>query len=75
VETEERSRYTAGLTNIFCRRVPKLPKNLEEIFPRAHWKFEEQNKVLEPSIIIINSFIIIIIIIIINLYYNYAINT
>ena len=34
--------------------MPKLPVNFEEILSRAHAFFEEQNKVLEPSIIIIN---------------------
>ena len=33
--------------------------NFEEIFPRAHGNIEEQNKVMESSIIIINYFIII----------------
>ena len=56
-------------------RVPKLPINFEEICPCAHWNFEEKSKVLEPSIIFINSSIIIIIIIIINSYYNYTMNT
>ena len=41
--------------------------NFEEIRPRAHGNFEEQNKFLGPSIIISNYYIIIIIIIIINL--------
>jgi hypothetical protein len=45
--------------------MPNLSINLEEILSRAHWKFEGQSKVLEPSIIIINYFIII------NAYYNY----
>jgi hypothetical protein len=34
--------------------VPKLSINFAEFFPRAHGNFEEQNKVLESSIIIIN---------------------
>jgi len=46
--------------------VPKLSINFEEIRPRAHGNFEEQNKFLGPSIIISN-YCIIIIIIIINL--------
>jgi hypothetical protein len=44
--------------------------NFEEIHLRARGNFEEQIKVLEPSIIIINFCIIIIIIIIINAFYN-----
>jgi hypothetical protein len=34
--------------------VPKMPINFEEILSHALGNFEEQNKVLEPSIIIIN---------------------
>jgi hypothetical protein len=45
-----------------------LSINFEEILSRAHGNFEEQNKVLEPSIININYCIII------NAYYNYIIN-
>ena len=47
--------------------VPKMSQNLKEILSRAHGNFEEQNTVLEPSIIITDycAFIIIIIIIII----------
>ena len=45
--------------------------NFEEILWRAHENFEEQNKVLEFSTIIVNCcIIIIIIIIIINAFYN-----
>ena len=40
--------------------------DLEEIFPRAHGKFEEQNKVLKFSTIIINYYVIM------NKYYNYC---
>jgi hypothetical protein len=46
-------------------RAPKFSINFEEILSRSHGNFKKQNKVLEPSIIIINYFIIIIIIIII----------
>jgi len=46
-------------------RVPKLSITFEEILSRAHGNFEEQNKVLDPSIVIINYCIIII-----NAYYN-----
>jgi hypothetical protein len=49
--------------------VPKLSINFEEILSGAHGNFEKQNRVLEPSIIIINSCIIINAI-----YYNYIIN-
>jgi len=40
--------------------VPTFSINFKEILSRAHGNFEEQNKVFEPSIIIINNFIIII---------------
>ena len=36
--------------------MPKLSINFEEIISHAPGNFEEQNKVLEPSIIIINFF-------------------
>jgi hypothetical protein len=49
--------------------VPKMSKNFEEIISRIHENFEEQNKVLEPSIIIINYYIIII------AYYNCKMNS
>ena len=45
----------------------RLTTNFEEIFPRSHGNIEEQNKVMESSIIIINYFIII------NTYYKYII--
>jgi len=45
--------------------MPKLSIYFEEIFSCALGNFEEQNKVLEPSIIIINCCIII------NAYYNH----
>jgi hypothetical protein len=45
-----------------------LSINFEEILSGAHENFEEHNKVLESSIIIINYFIII------NAYYNYYIS-
>ena len=38
----------------FRARVLKFPINFEEIFSRAHGNFEDQNKVLEPSTIIVN---------------------
>ena len=47
-----------------------VPTNFEEILSHAHGNFEEQKKVLEPSIIIPNYCIIIIII---NAYYNYIV--
>jgi len=34
--------------------VPKLSINLQEIVSRVHTNFEEQNKISESSIIIIN---------------------
>ena len=40
--------------------MPKLSIHFEEIFSCVSDNFEEENKVLEPSIIIINNFIIII---------------
>ena len=40
--------------------MPTFSTNFEEILSRVHANFEEQNKVLEPSIIISNYFIIII---------------
>jgi len=49
--------------------VPKLSVNLKEILSRVLGYFEEQNKVLELSIIITNYCIIII-----NAHYNYIIN-
>jgi hypothetical protein len=49
--------------------VTKLSINLEEILSRAHGNTEDQNKVLDSSIIIINYCIILI-----NAHYNYIIN-
>ena len=49
--------------------MPKLYINFEEILLCAHGNSDEQNKVLESSIIIINYCTIII-----NAYYNYMIN-
>jgi len=46
-----------------------LSINFEEILSRAHLIFEEKNKVLDSSIIIIDYCIIIIIIV----YYNYIV--
>jgi hypothetical protein len=43
----------------FRGRVPKLFINFKEILSHAHQNFEEQYKVLEPFIIIINYWIII----------------
>jgi hypothetical protein len=51
--------------------VHKLYKNFEQILLRAPINFEEQNKVLEPSVIITNYCIIIII----NTRYNHIILT
>ena len=45
----------------FWGRVSKLSTNFEEILSRAHGDFEEQSKVLESSIIIINYNVFIII--------------
>jgi hypothetical protein len=55
--------------------VLKLCINFKEILSRPHGNFEKQNKVLEPSTIIINYCIIIIIIIIINAHHtrNYSV--
>jgi hypothetical protein len=51
--------------------VPKLCINLEETLSGAYGVFDEQNKVLESSVIIINySIIINYCIITINAYYN-----
>jgi len=49
--------------------VTKFSINLEEFLSSARGNFEEQNKVLEFSIIMINYYVIIII-----AYYNYTIN-
>jgi hypothetical protein len=49
--------------------MPKLPVNFKEILSHAPRNFEEQNKVLECSIIFINDCIIIM-----HAYYNYIIN-
>ena len=43
--------YVAG--EHFWGRVPKLPISFEEILSNAYGNFEEQNKVLESSVIII----------------------
>ena len=53
----------------FSGRLPKLFINFFEIFPRVYRNLEEQNKVLEPSVIIINYCIIIIT----SAYYNYIV--
>jgi hypothetical protein len=52
--------YRAG--EHFLDPVPKLALNFKEILSRAHRNFEEQNTVLEPSIIITDYFTTIIII-------------
>ena len=43
----------------FCGRLQKPSINFAEIYPRAHGNFEEKNKVLESSVIIINYCVII----------------
>jgi len=50
--------------------MPELSKNFDQILLRANGNFEEQNKIFEPSITIINYGIIII-----NtyVYYNYTV--
>jgi len=48
------------MANVFCGRVPKLSINLGEILSPVHGNFEEQNKVLESSMVIINYCTIII---------------
>jgi acyl-[acyl carrier protein]--UDP-N-acetylglucosamine O-acyltransferase len=58
--TGSRKRNLSARAVDTCRgRVPNLSINLEEVLSRAYWNFEEQNKVLEPSITIINYCIII----------------
>ena len=37
----------------------KLSTNFEEILSRAHGNFEKQNKVLDPTLIIINYCIVV----------------
>ena len=46
--------------------MPKLFINFEGIISTGHVNCEEQNKILEPSIIIINNFVVIIF----NAYYD-----
>ena len=53
--------YRLGLANVFCGRMPKLPITFEEILSPAHGNFEEQNKALESSMIIIINYCTIII--------------
>jgi len=53
---------------IFEGACPKLSTKFKEILARAHGNFEEYNKVLQSSIIIINYCIII------STYYNHTIN-
>jgi len=48
-----------GAGETFRGRVPKLSINFEELLSRASGKFEEENKFLESSTIIINYFSII----------------
>ena len=45
----------------FLRAHAQMVYQFQRILSCVHWDFEEQNKVLESSIIIINYFIIIII--------------
>jgi len=52
--------HKTGLSNLFWGHLPKFPTNFEEIIPRAHENFEEQNKVLGSFIIITNYWIITI---------------
>ena len=52
----------------FGEHVPKLSTHFEKIISRAHWNFEEQNKVLQSSIIVNNNSILII-----NKYCNYIV--
>jgi hypothetical protein len=59
----------SGLANICEASCQRFFYKFQKILPRAHGNFEEQNKVLERSKIIINYSIIII-----NVYYNYIIN-
>jgi hypothetical protein len=56
-----------GAGELFCGRVPKLSGHVQHILSHALGKFEEQNKVLWPYVIII---IIIIIMHITTLLYN-----
>ena len=60
--------HRPGLANLFEGCVPKFSINFEEILSCAHGNFEEKNKVLEPSIIIINYCIIIIILLLLLLH-------
>ena len=41
-----------GMADIFSGRAPELSTNREELISRAHGNCDEQNKVLEPSIMI-----------------------
>jgi hypothetical protein len=54
-----------GAGELFWGRLPKLSVHFEEILSGSRRNFEEQNNVLEPSIIIIIYWLII------NTYYNY----
>jgi len=58
----------------FSGRVSKFPIHFQEIISRTHGDFEQKNKVLESSKIIIKYCIIIIIIIIIKELPNYYIS-
>jgi len=58
----------AGLRETLWARMPKFFLNFEEILWRTYGNFEEKNKVLNSSIIIINYCFII------NTYYNYVCN-
>ena len=50
----------SGLANLFEGTCPLFSTNFSEILARFHMNFEEQNNVLEASIIIINYCIIFI---------------
>ena len=54
------------MAKLFEAVCPNCPYISKKILSHAHGKFEEQNKTLKPSIIIINRFIFIT-----NEYYNY----
>jgi len=56
VQRQPRVWSSAGLENLFffLGRLPKLSINMKENFWPAHGNFEEHNKILEPSVIIIN---------------------
>jgi hypothetical protein len=59
--------HMAGLREPLWARMPKFSLKFKEILWRTYGNFEEKNKVLNSSIIIINYCIII------NAYYNYVV--